>query len=262
MASRKPISKAVETNILVNSKRRCALCVGLRGDLGEKKGQIAHLDQDRSNNLEENLAFLCFEHHNEYDSRTSQGKGLTIDEVKFYRDKLYAEIEMRLNSPFPEVLERNDEYISHDRKIFERANTILPEKDLRFFLETLQINNAYTRSRLEQLSDFCQYFAETGNQFLVNELNAAAGLLTQSIEDLGTFLAFNFFLFPIATLQQENSNPRYALHPRLNPNLEGDGDVNKIQRYMACRKQLHTLCDQVEIAYKEYRVSIKKVLIH
>lgn len=205
MASRKPISKAVETNILVNSKRRCALCVGLRGDLGEKKGQIAHLDQDRSN---------------------------------------------------------NDEYISHDRKIFERANTILPEKDLRFFLETLQINNAYTRSRLEQLSDFCQYFAETGNQFLVNELNAAAGLLTQSIEDLGTFLAFNFFLFPIATLQQENSNPRYALHPRLNPNLEGDGDVNKIQRYMACRKQLHTLCDQVEIAYKEYRVSIKKVLIH
>jgi hypothetical protein len=53
-----------------------------------KVGQIAHLDRDRSNSAEENLAFLCFEHHDEYDSRTSQRKGLTAGEVKAFRDEL------------------------------------------------------------------------------------------------------------------------------------------------------------------------------
>ena len=31
---------------------------------------------------------MCLEHHNLYDSRTSQSKNLTLDEVKAYRDEL------------------------------------------------------------------------------------------------------------------------------------------------------------------------------
>lgn len=54
-----------------------------------KKGQIAHLDRDRTNNAEDNLAFLCLDHHDEYDSKTSQSKGLTEQEVKVYREQLY-----------------------------------------------------------------------------------------------------------------------------------------------------------------------------
>jgi len=41
----------------------------------------------------DNLVFLCFDHHDEYDSRTSQGKGLTAGEVSFFRDELLASIE-------------------------------------------------------------------------------------------------------------------------------------------------------------------------
>ena len=62
----------------------------LTGDLSEKKGQIAHLDRDPSNSDPDNLAFLCLEHHDEYDSRPSQSKGLTIEEVKRYRADLPA----------------------------------------------------------------------------------------------------------------------------------------------------------------------------
>lgn len=85
---RKPISKQVETNILLSSRRRCCICFGLNRDTSLKNGQIAHLDHDNSNNVESNLAFLCFDHHDEYDSRSSQKKGLTIGEVKAFRSEL------------------------------------------------------------------------------------------------------------------------------------------------------------------------------
>ena len=89
MANRKPIPRETETRLLTSSKRRCALCYGLNGDLNEQKGQIAHLDQDPSNPAFDNLAWLCFIHHDAFDGRTRQSKNYTIDEVKAYRNKLY-----------------------------------------------------------------------------------------------------------------------------------------------------------------------------
>jgi hypothetical protein len=82
-----------DTEVLLKSKRRCCLCFGLGHDLKEKKGQIAHLDQDPSNDQPDNLAFLCLEHHDQYDSKTSQSKSIQINEVKAYREKLYQLIE-------------------------------------------------------------------------------------------------------------------------------------------------------------------------
>lgn len=92
---RVPISPDVQARILGETRRRCAICFGLEGDLGRKKGQIAHLDKDASNNAPANLAFLCFDHHDEYDSTTSQSKGLSRLEVLKYRDDLLAELERR-----------------------------------------------------------------------------------------------------------------------------------------------------------------------
>jgi Leucine-rich repeat (LRR) protein len=86
----------IETKVLTLSRRRCCLCFGLNGDFGEKKGQIAHLDHDRTNNKLENLAFLCLEHHDSYDSKTSQSKGIKEKEVKNYREELYYHIMTKL----------------------------------------------------------------------------------------------------------------------------------------------------------------------
>ncbi len=91
MALRRPkISKAVETEVILKSGRRCALCFGLHGDPSEKPGQIAHLDHNRTNNAVDNLCWLCLSHHDQYDTTTSQTKGLTEREVKSYRDALYS----------------------------------------------------------------------------------------------------------------------------------------------------------------------------
>ena len=88
-----------DTEVLLKSRRRCCICYGLNRDTREKKGQIAHLNGNRGNNRLDNLAFLCLDHHDTYDSRTSQSKSLQFSEVKTYRNELYAHIEDSFDGP-------------------------------------------------------------------------------------------------------------------------------------------------------------------
>jgi hypothetical protein len=61
----------------------------LNRDITPKKGQIAHLDGNPSNNALSNLAYLCLDHHDDLDTTTSQSKGLTSDEVRRYQKELF-----------------------------------------------------------------------------------------------------------------------------------------------------------------------------
>jgi hypothetical protein len=97
--ARKKISDAVVTRVLLNSRRRCCVCFGLNRDLSLKSGQIAHLDRDNANNSEDNLAFLCFTHHDELDSKPSQRKGFTKSEVIAFRAELYEKLGQALKLP-------------------------------------------------------------------------------------------------------------------------------------------------------------------
>lgn len=107
MTKRKRISEAVLADVLHNSRRRCCLCAFLLNDRSLKKGQIAHLDGDPENNASSNLVFLCFDHHDEYDSKTSTSKRLTRREVERYRELLYAEnVQSRTEGRFTENFDR------------------------------------------------------------------------------------------------------------------------------------------------------------
>lgn len=83
------IGSEAQTRLLITSGRRCCLCFGLQRKDDVVMGQIAHLDGNPKNNKFENLAWVCLLHHAEYDTRTRQHKGLTANEVKEYRGKLY-----------------------------------------------------------------------------------------------------------------------------------------------------------------------------
>ncbi len=83
--ARTKISVDIETAVLINCGRRCALCVGLNNDHDVKNGQIAHIDRDSSNNAYENLAFLCIDHHDEYDTVRRQSKSLKPQELLHYK---------------------------------------------------------------------------------------------------------------------------------------------------------------------------------
>ena len=160
IVNREKLPIQAETRVLLISRRRCCVCFGLRGDAGIKRGQIAHLDGDPSNNSDDNLAFLCLEHHDEYDGRTSQSKGLTIREIKHYRVELYESLkaspslgdELSKDSPWSNLwppgkwTAEHDEalefhtgthrsqsvvlMISHGPKTIEEINAEIPPHDL------------------------------------------------------------------------------------------------------------------------------------
>jgi hypothetical protein len=50
------------------------------------------LNQDATNNDPDNLAFMCLEHHDWFDSKTSQSKGSSAAEARHYREELYEEL--------------------------------------------------------------------------------------------------------------------------------------------------------------------------
>lgn len=89
MNQRKRTPKDIEADVLEKSGRRCCICLALNCDFQMKSGQIAHLDGNPSNSEFDNLCFLCLAHHDDYDTKRSQSKGLTIIEVKRYRTGLY-----------------------------------------------------------------------------------------------------------------------------------------------------------------------------
>jgi hypothetical protein len=93
--ARKAIPEDTQNAILLKSRRRCCLCFWLEGKDEVLKGQIAHLDRNPENNIEDNLAFLCFDHHDDYDGTTRLAKGLLESEVRHWRDELYREMEYR-----------------------------------------------------------------------------------------------------------------------------------------------------------------------
>jgi hypothetical protein len=97
--ARKPVPPDTEKQVLLLVRRRCCICYGLNHDPEIKDGQIAHLDRNSSHNDCDNLAFLCLAHHDQYDSRTSQSKGLTLNEVLHFREELHKLIEEAWRQP-------------------------------------------------------------------------------------------------------------------------------------------------------------------
>jgi len=89
MRERTSVPKSVEKEVLLASRRRCCLCVFLDDRDEVRKGQLAHLNRKPNDHRFENLVYLCLEHHDQYDGKTSLSKGLTEDEVREYRNRLY-----------------------------------------------------------------------------------------------------------------------------------------------------------------------------
>ncbi|MDQ5822784.1 MAG: HNH endonuclease [Chloroflexota bacterium] len=137
-----------ETELLVKSRRRCCLCVGLNFDLGVKKIQRAHIDHDPSNNDPNNLAALCLEHHDQYDTKHRLSKSITEDELKYHRDRLYsiiAQEDEELRFPRPNAVATENEEDGEDKDKFVLASARLLGRILEAYdRETLRLENKET----------------------------------------------------------------------------------------------------------------------
>lgn len=82
--SRKRIPDEIQADVIFKSNRECVVCKNhKRGD------QIHHIDGDKSNNKFENLAFLCFDCHNEASLTGSLRKKLSAKAIIKFRDHKY-----------------------------------------------------------------------------------------------------------------------------------------------------------------------------
>jgi hypothetical protein len=164
--SRKKVPTKNETAVLAKSARRCALCFHLKGDLEEKIGQVAHLDGNRANGTEDNLAFMCLPHHSLFDSKTSQHKNYTIPEVKVARSKLYglvSEGRHLITLPAPPKNEA-------DKEVFRDLLKTLPSDGA---IQFVREHDFSLRFRSEDKNDIRRFLADCGgpeHEFIDSEL--------------------------------------------------------------------------------------------
>lgn len=87
---RTPIPSDLAADVLFASDRTCCVCRE-RG----KAIQIHYIDENSSNNVFENLAVLCFEHHNDTQIKGGFGRTLNASLVIKYRDEWLERVKRR-----------------------------------------------------------------------------------------------------------------------------------------------------------------------
>lgn len=95
---RPSIPPKTQVTILSKCRRRCAFCYYFEFDTSLKKGQIAHIDRNRNNNVENNLVYLCLPHHDDYDTKSIQTKRYTPEELAEAKRELETFIEKKHSS--------------------------------------------------------------------------------------------------------------------------------------------------------------------
>lgn len=157
----------------------------------EKLGQIAHLDQNPSSSLEDNLAFMCLEHHSLFDSKTSQHKNYTIQEVKSARSNLYKLVsEGRHLTPVAAVSYSRFET---DRKILQELLEVLPSHGVISFLRHHDFGGPYRTTSIEAIRQFVNNFDGPDHEFLDEQIESLRKDLHSSCTDFLHALAHRTF---------------------------------------------------------------------
>jgi hypothetical protein len=173
MAERAYLPADTEAAILILSRRRCAFCHGLNGDQGEKRGQIAHINRNANDNRLENLAFLCLAHHDEYDTRRSQSKGFTVNELRSYRAKLH------------EFFDDQKSAIEPDDELFTEYRDLIPEKWRHVFQEALSFYTGphRTQSAVLETLDGAKTVADIAEQIPPHDIAWTATIVEGAIDE-------------------------------------------------------------------------------
>lgn len=261
--ARRSIPVETETKLLISCARRCALCYGLEGQLFRKQGQIAHADQEANNNAESNLVFLCLHHHDEYDSATSQSKGITKAELLEYKRQLLIAITAKEHIAYSQKQlpedRRREAIENHDKSVFSNSDAIMNEAFITSFIECLRSDDSCNSKDLQTLDSIRSYFSETGNQYIDEDLSEKLNGFLATLDALLLFIAKHFFVFP--DIQDREDGLRLCMYPELNVDRRGPGTPDSIVRYNEFGQELERNAVSTIKAYQEYRHATKSKLI-
>ena len=145
----------------------------------------------------------------------------------------------------------------HDIKIFNQSNETLAEHKLSSIAGSQLLgNHSIDDDDFYQLTKWCWFFKETGNQFLDRKIAKENQELLSDLCQLTDYIAINFF-----TIKKQNSgNKNQYLKPDWNPDRGGDPSPEKMTEYDVYAKELEDLTKKVIKQYSVYRLAIKKNL--
>ncbi len=231
---RKPSPREIELTVLDRSRRRCALCFHLKGDLTEKLGQIAHLDDNPGNSAEDNLVFLCMDHHSLYDSTTSQHKNYTIQEVKAARNRLYQAIEEdpHIQGGLSVVTGRETDRMA----LADLMQLMTDTGTMRFLRDANFAGWSFGVHETDGLERFMQNSKGAEHEFIDIELEAFRQRLLEAGETFLQFFAVNTF----PTLH----TPSYRA-------ISQEWEIEQPERFDKAVKELRTAADKLCAAYDE-----------
>lgn len=238
MDTRKPPRKrthsGTETAVLAKSARRCALCFHLSGDISEKLGQIAHLDGDRTNNSEDNLAWMCLPHHSLFDSKTSQHKNYTMHEIKNARARLYALVAG--GNHMSTVTARPNLQAKADKRTLRDLLVIVPSSGTIAFLRTRNFAGfSFDWKSIRDIERFVGGRSGPDHEFLDPELEMARKKFRDECLSLLSALAIHTF--------PTNNADRQTVPP--------DWEIEAPESFSRAIGEIHAAADSVCNSYDE-----------
>ena len=150
-----------------------------------------------------------------------------------------------------------EEMLEHDRNIFTNAASLLAERHLINFFDTLLSDHSYTLSDVRPIDKLILFYEEIQNRYLNNKLNKATDNLVLAIDKVRSFVSLNFFVYPEG---QTGENLRLCMYPEFNIDRGGATSKEKMRKYDEWRDQLEDIVKDARTKYDIYRQTVKKKL--
>lgn len=165
-----------------------------------------------------------------------------------------------LGKSFSNDKPQNVEWLIHDKDIFLKSDNLMSERQLLSFLEDLEATHCYLESHSRTIVGWIDFFKETGNQFLTEELSKLSHNLVESLKLLDNFLCKEFFVFPNCS-ENLQGNTRFCMQPGINIDRTiHDLTTEQMLIYDELVEELYSHTKKIRGCYKEYRLFVKKKL--
>lgn len=111
-----------------------------------------------------------------------------------------------------------------------------------------------TNITLRPSTDFNSFLEKVGNDYLDDELEKCSDVLVQALEELATFMALQFWVWPE---DQDRENLRFCMFPWGNMDRGWSGEAEKLQQYRNLESELREHVNRASVAFSTYRRVVK-----
>lgn len=139
----------------------------------------------------------------------------------------------------------------YDESIFEQLNVMMSRDNLLVIIEKVLSEHSISSRQTSIIGKFIHYAASEDYYFLDDCLQESMQNLLNQLKILQRFIALNFFIFPKD--KDEYDGSQYCLHPRLNVDREGTGELEEITHYDEYSEELEQKVIAVKESYAAFR---------